>query len=195
MEVYSSRELAIPSSLTEDSYSESDLDMRFYETANGKRLSELVSHSPNLRYLFLTSDRPNVLSQLSLGQSLHTLRLNRSHYHSSSRHVKGIQAKITPGVTNLTNLVLHTTIPSTLLPFIAAVGWQLRVLEFTFAPQVTYSSHQMNRILSRCPNLEELVYHLGAPEISPLDTFQHTALKRVRLRINPEEWFPYKHVV
>jgi hypothetical protein len=195
MEVYSSRELAIPSSLTEDSYSESDLDMRFYETTNGKRLSELVSHSPNLRYLFLTSDRPNVLSQLSLGQSLHTLRLNRSHYHSSSRHVKGIQAKVAPGVTNLTNLVLHTTIPSTLLPFIAAVGWQLRVLEFTFAPQVTYSSHQMNRVLSRCPNLEELVYHLGAPEISPLDTFQHTALKRVRLRINPEEWFPYKHVV
>ncbi|KAJ7368003.1 hypothetical protein DFH08DRAFT_11962 [Mycena albidolilacea] len=176
-------------------WSESDLDMRFYETTNGKRLSELVSHSPNLRYLFLTSDRPNVLSHLSLGQSLHTLRLNRSHYHSSSRRVKGIQAKVNPGVTNLTNLVLHTTIPSTLLPFIAAVGWQLRVLEFTFAPQVTYSSHQMNRILSRCPNLEELVYHLGAPEISPLDTFQHTALKRVRLRINPEEWFPYKHVV
>jgi hypothetical protein len=82
-----------------------------------------------------------------------------------------------------------------MLSFIAAVGWQLRVLEFTFAPQVTYSSNQMQRILSRCPNLEELVYHLGAPEISPLNAFQHTALKRVRLRINPEEWFPYKHVV
>jgi hypothetical protein len=82
-----------------------------------------------------------------------------------------------------------------MLSFIAAVGWQLRVLELTFAPQVTYSSNQMQRILSRCPNLEELVYHLGAPEISPLKAFQHAALKRIRLRINSEEWFPYKHVV
>jgi len=109
--------------------------------------------------------------------------------------MKEVKFKDAPGVTNLTNLVLHTTIPSTMLSFIAAVGWQLRVLEFTFAPQVTYSSNQMQRILSRCPNLEELVYHLGAPEISPLKAFQHSALKRVRLRINPEEWFPYKHVV
>ncbi|KAJ7507502.1 hypothetical protein B0H11DRAFT_127347 [Mycena galericulata] len=177
-------------------WSESDLDVRFYGTTNGKRLSEIISHSPNLRYLFLSSDRPDVLNHLPLGQSLHTLRLNRSHYHS--RHVKDLETKEIPGITkltNLTNLVLHTTIPSTMLSFITAVGWQLRVLEFTFAPQVTYSSNQMHRILSRCPNLEELVYHLGAPEISPLKAFQHTALKRVRLKINPEEWFPYKHVV
>ncbi|KAJ6516190.1 hypothetical protein C8R45DRAFT_235036 [Mycena sanguinolenta] len=177
-------------------WSESDLDTRFYGPTNGKRLSELVSHSPNLRYLFLSSDRPDdVLSHLPLGDSLHTLRLNRSHHHSNSKLVKGIQSRAASGVTNLTNLVLHTMIPSAMLPFIDAVGWQLRVLEFIFAPQVTYSSSQMHRILSRCPNLEELVYHLGAPEISPLEAFQHTALKRVRLRLNPEEWFPYKHVV
>ncbi|KAJ7047622.1 hypothetical protein C8F04DRAFT_1247253 [Mycena alexandri] len=174
-------------------WSESDLDMRFYGTTNGKRLAEIVGHSPNLRYLFLSSDRRDLLAHLPLGQSLHTLRLERSHYHS--RHVKELKFHDAPGVTNLTNLILHTTIPSTMLSFIAAVGWQLRVLEFTFAPQITYSSNQMHRILSRCPNLEELVYHLGAPEISPLNAFQHTALKRVRLRINPEEWFPYKHVV
>ncbi|KAJ7774273.1 hypothetical protein DFH07DRAFT_988421 [Mycena maculata] len=174
-------------------WSDNDLDMRFFGTTNGKRLSEIISHSPNLRYLFLSSDRPDALAHLPLGKSLRTLRLDRSHYHS--RNVKEVKFKNAPGVTNLTNLVLHTTIPSTMLSFIAAVGWQLRVLEFTFAPQVTYSSNQMQRILSRCPNLEELVYHLGAPEISPLKAFQHTALKRVRLRINPEEWFAYKHVV
>ncbi|KAJ7499176.1 hypothetical protein FB451DRAFT_1384906 [Mycena latifolia] len=174
-------------------WSESDLDIRFYGTTNSKRLAEIISNSPNLCYLFLSSDRPDVLAHLPLGQSLHTLRLNRSHYHS--RHVKEVKFKDVPGVTNLTNLILHTTIPSAMLSFIAAVGWQLRVLEFTFAPQVTYSSNQMQRILSRCPNLEELVYHLGAPEISPLKAFQHSALKRVRLKVNPEEWFPYKHVV
>ncbi|KAF8211431.1 hypothetical protein K438DRAFT_1807296 [Mycena galopus ATCC 62051] len=175
-------------------WSESDLDMRFYGTTNGKRLSELISHSPKLRYLFISSDRPDVLSHLPLGHALQTLRLNRSHYHSSSRLVKGIPSRVT-SVTSLTNLVLHSTIPSTMLAFISVVGWQLRVLEFTFAPQVTYSSNQMHRLLSRCPNIEELVYYLGAPEISPLDTLVHTGLKRVRLRINPEEWFPYKHVV
>ncbi|KAF7355057.1 t-SNARE coiled-coil-like proteiny domain-containing protein [Mycena sanguinolenta] len=176
-------------------WSESDLDTRFFGPTNGKRLSELVAHSPNLRYLFLSSDRPDVLSHLPFRDSLHTLRLNRSHYHSSSRPVKGIQYRMASGATNLTNLVLHTMIPSTMLSFIDAVGWQLRILELMFAPQVTYSSNQMHRILSRCPNLEELVYHLGAPEISPLEAFQHTALKRVRLRINPEDWFPSKHVV
>ncbi|KAJ6599324.1 hypothetical protein DFH09DRAFT_1130750 [Mycena vulgaris] len=160
-------------------WSESDLDLRFYGTTNSKRLAEIISHSPNLRYLFISSDRPDVLTQLPLGQSLRTLRLNRSHYHS--RHVKEVKVKDVPNVTNLTNLVLHTTIPSPMLSFITAV--------------VTYSSNQMQRILSRCPNLEELVYHLGAPEISPLKAFQHAALKRVRLRLNPEEWFPHKHVV
>ncbi|KAJ6539094.1 hypothetical protein B0H19DRAFT_1269448 [Mycena capillaripes] len=173
-------------------WSESDLDIRFFAIPNSKRLSEIAFHAPNLCYLFVSSDREDVFTHLPLGQSLHTLRLNRSHYHS--RHVKEIKLDA-PGVTNLTNLVLHTTIPSTMLSFITAVGWQLRVLEFTFAPQVTYSSNQMHRILSRCPNLEELVYHLGAPEISPLTPFQHTALKRVRLRINPIEFFPYKHTV
>jgi hypothetical protein len=82
-----------------------------------------------------------------------------------------------------------------MLSFLDTVGRQLRTLEFTFAPQTTFSSNQMHRIFSRCPSLEEFVYHLGAPEISPLKTFQHTSLKRVRLKINPEEWFPYKHVV
>ncbi|KAJ7117353.1 hypothetical protein C8R43DRAFT_104852 [Mycena crocata] len=174
-------------------WSESDLDVRFYGVANGNILKGIIANAPNINYLFISSDRPDILHSLPFGQSLRTLRLNRSRYHS--RHVREIKFTEPPGVTNLTNLVLHTTVPSTMLSFISAVGWQLRVLEFTFAPQVLHSTGAMQRILSRCPNLEELVFHLGAPEISPLTAFQHTALKRIRLRLNPDEWFPYKHVV
>jgi hypothetical protein len=53
----------------------------------------------------------------------------------------------------------------------------------------------MQRLLSRCPRLEELVYYLGAPEISPLVAFQSPSVKRVRLKINPDEWNPCKPVI
>ncbi|KAJ7679773.1 hypothetical protein B0H17DRAFT_1077657 [Mycena rosella] len=58
-----------------------------------------------------------------------------------------------------------------------------------------FSSNQMQRLLSRCPTLEELVYYVGAPEISPLTAFQCPSIKRVRLRIDPDEWNPYKPVI
>ncbi|KAJ6629247.1 hypothetical protein B0H10DRAFT_2209142 [Mycena sp. CBHHK59/15] len=150
-----------------------------------------IFNSRGLQSLFSGLHRS---ATLPLGRSLHTLRLNRNHFHTHhSREIRFREG--VPAVTNLTNLVLHTTVPSTMLSFLSAIGRQLRVLEFTFAPQLTFSSNQMHRILSRCPNLEELVYHLGAPEISPLKAFQHTSLKRVRLKLNPDEWYPYKHIV
>ncbi|KAJ7068039.1 hypothetical protein C8F01DRAFT_587594 [Mycena amicta] len=167
-------------------WSENDLDVRFHGSTSSKRLSEIMSRAPNLQYLFLSSDRAD-LTKLTLGPSLRTLRLHRSHY--TSRRIKELQDKSTISVPNLTNLVLDTTLPSTTMSFLSTVGQQIRVLEFTFAPQVTYSSNQLYRILSRCPNLEELVYHLGAPEISPLPhNFQHKSLRRVRLKISAEQW-------
>ncbi|KAJ7276670.1 hypothetical protein C8J57DRAFT_194338 [Mycena rebaudengoi] len=172
---------------------ETDLDTRFFGTKSTARLTELISHSPNLQYLYLSSDRPDALTRLPPCSSLHTLRINRSQFHA--HHVKNVRTPCIPLVPNLTHLVLHTTLPSSMLSFVAAVGRQLRVLEFSFSPQLVFSSNQMQRLLSRCDALEELVYYLGAPEISPLLTFQHTSLRRVRLKIDPDEWYPYRNVI
>ncbi|KAJ6612434.1 hypothetical protein B0H10DRAFT_1952328 [Mycena sp. CBHHK59/15] len=172
---------------------ETDLDIRFYDTKCASRLSEIITHAPNLQYLYLSSDRPDVLARLPPCGSLRTLRLNRTNFHA--HRVKSITRMVVPHAPNLTHLILHSTLPSSLLAFVACVGPQLRVLEFAFGPQLVFSSNQMQRILSRCPALEELVYYLGAPEISPLAAFQHTALKRVRLKVSPDEWHPYKHVL
>ncbi|KAJ7101952.1 hypothetical protein C8R44DRAFT_348936 [Mycena epipterygia] len=174
---------------------ESELDPRFYGNNNTDRLREIVSHSPNLRYLFLSSDRQNSLADLSLPRSLHTLRLNRSHFHSQSVQKFRTKSRYHCDVPNFRNLVLHTTLPTALLDFVATNGQQLRVLELAFAPQMVFSSNQMQRLLSRCPKLEELAYYIGAPEISPLTTFQCPSVKRVRLKMNPEEWNPYKPVL
>ncbi|KAF8202727.1 hypothetical protein K438DRAFT_583730 [Mycena galopus ATCC 62051] len=174
---------------------ESELDSRFYGANNTHRIRELVSQAPNLRYLFLSSDRQNSLSDLCLPPSLRTIRINRSHFQGSS--VKKLMHKSRHAlyVPNFRNLVLHTMLPSALLDFVSRVGHQLRVIELAFAPQMTFSSNQMQRLVSRCPVLEELAYFLGAPEISPLLDFQAPSVKRVRLRINPEEWNPCKPVL
>ncbi|KAJ7850390.1 hypothetical protein B0H14DRAFT_847881 [Mycena olivaceomarginata] len=174
---------------------ESELDSRFYGSNNAHRLREIVSQAPNLRYLFLSSDRQNSLAELSLPPSLHTIRINRSHFQSPSVKKSMVKSRHALYVPNFRNLVLHTTLPAALLDFVATVGHQLRVLELAFLPQMTFSSNQMQRLLSRCPLLEELVYYLGAPEISPLVAFQSPSVKRVRLKINPEEWNPCKPVL
>ncbi|KAJ7448786.1 hypothetical protein FB451DRAFT_1103000 [Mycena latifolia] len=174
---------------------ESELDTRFYGTNNTERLREIVAQSPNLRYLFLSSDRQNSLSDLTLPASLHTLRLNRSHFHSQTVKRFLTKPRHTCDVPNFRNLVLHTTLPTTLLDFIATSGQHLRVLELAFAPQMIFSSNQMQRLLSRCPRVEELVYYIGAPEISPLTASQCPSIKRVRLKIDPNEWNPYKPVL
>ncbi|KAJ7264489.1 hypothetical protein B0H12DRAFT_229069 [Mycena haematopus] len=187
--------VACPSRLMRLEWHESELDARFYGSNNTSRLRELVSQAPNLRYLFLSSDRQNSLSDLYLPPSLRTIRINRSHFQSSSVKKAILKSRHALYVPNFRNLVLHTMLPAALLDFVAKVGHELRVLELAFAPQMTFSSTQMQRLLSRCPRLEELVYYLGAPEISPLLEFQCRSVKRVRLRINPDEWNPCKPVL
>ncbi|KAJ7642955.1 hypothetical protein DFH06DRAFT_600349 [Mycena polygramma] len=174
---------------------ESELDARFYGTAHSDRLREIVSQASNLRYLFLCSDRQNSLADLSLPPSLHTIRINCSNVQSPSTKKFMGNSRYPSSVPNFRNLVIHTTLPSALLDFVATAGQQLRVLELAFAPQMTFSSNQMQRLLSRCPRLEELAYYLGAPEISPLLTFQSSTVKRVRLKINPDEWNPCRSVL
>ncbi|KAJ7761193.1 hypothetical protein DFH07DRAFT_424426 [Mycena maculata] len=174
---------------------ETELDERFYGTNHIDRLREIVARSPNLRYLFLTSDRPNPLAKLSLPSSLRTIRLNRSYLPSPHSRKCLVRARHRSDAPNLQNLVLHTMLPTTLLDFLAAVGHQLRVLELAFAPQMVFSSNQVQRLISRCPKLEELVYYLGAPEISPLIDFQCDTVKRVRIKLNPDEWNPCRPVV
>ncbi|KAJ7738857.1 hypothetical protein DFH07DRAFT_984020 [Mycena maculata] len=174
---------------------ESELDGQFYGTNHIDRLREIVARAPNLRYLFLTSDRPNPVADLCLPSSLRTIRLNRSYLPSLHSRKCLVMARHRSEAPNLRNLVLHTMLPTTLLDFLAVVGHQLRVLELAFAPQVVFSSNQMQRLISRYPKLEELVYFLGAPEISPLIDFQCDTVKRVRIKLNPDEWNPCRPVV
>ncbi|KAJ7479151.1 hypothetical protein FB451DRAFT_1450983 [Mycena latifolia] len=172
---------------------ETDLDMRFHGNRDTQRLSELITQAPALQYLFISSDRPDALARLPPCPSLHTLRINRSQFHS--HRILNIRIPGIPYFPHLTNLILHTTLPASLLAFISAVGAQLRVLELAFAPQLVFSSNQMQRIFLRCPAVQELSFSLGAPEISELVSFAHPALRRVRLKVNPDEWYPYKHVL
>ncbi|KAJ7159649.1 hypothetical protein C8R46DRAFT_372567 [Mycena filopes] len=174
---------------------ESDLDSRFYGPNNTARLREIVSRAPNLRYLFLASDRQNSFADLCLPSSLQTIRINRSQFQSQGQKKYMLRARYPSPVPNLRNLVLHTTLPTALLDFVATAGKHLRVLELAFAPQMTFSSSHMQRLLSRCPQLEELAFYVGAPEISPLVVFQAPSVKRVRLKINPDEWNPCKPVL
>ncbi|KAF8213018.1 hypothetical protein K438DRAFT_1173311 [Mycena galopus ATCC 62051] len=172
---------------------ETDLDTRFYGNKNTARLAELIAHAPNLEDLFISSDRSDALSCLPSCPSLHTLRINRSHYHS--HHTKHPRAPKPPYVPNLTHLVLHNMLPSPLLTFLTAAGAYLRVLEFAFAPQLVFSTTQMQRLLSRCPALRELAFCVGAPELSAPADFTHCSLRCVRLKLSPDEWYPYKHVL
>ncbi|KAJ7019480.1 hypothetical protein C8F04DRAFT_333558 [Mycena alexandri] len=174
---------------------ESELDSRFYGPNNSERLREIVAQAPNLRYLFLSSDRQNSLVDLALPSSLHTIRINRSHFQSPRMKKYMVRARYPKYVPNFKNLILHATLPTALLDFVAVAGQQLRTLELAFAPQMIYSSSQLQRLLSRCSQLEELVYFLGAPEISPLVAFQAPSVKRVRLKVDPEEWSPCKPVL
>ncbi|KAF7367901.1 hypothetical protein MSAN_00854900 [Mycena sanguinolenta] len=173
---------------------ETDLDTRFYGSKNTARLAELVAHAPALEDLFLSSDRPDALSALPSCPSLQTLRLNQSHYQS--HHTKLPSVRNTPHVPHLTHLVLHTMLPSALLAFLSVAGAHLHVLEFAFAPQSVFSTTQMQCLLSRCPSLYEIAFYVGAPEIvAPPPAFHHPALRRARLKLSPEEWHPYKHVL
>ncbi|KAJ7731624.1 hypothetical protein B0H16DRAFT_1733187 [Mycena metata] len=168
---------------------ESVLEADLYGT---KRLGEIIAQAPNLRYLSLSSDRHNLLADLPFSSSLQTLRINRSQYYPANNKKYLVRPRRSR-FPNLTNLVLQTTLPTPLLDLLGTRG--LRRLEFGFSPQMTFSSTEMHRIFSRCQWLEELVYYLGAPEISALVAFQAPSVKRVRLRINPEEWSSPRSVI
>ncbi|KAJ7605170.1 hypothetical protein FB45DRAFT_524643 [Roridomyces roridus] len=191
---------------------ETELDNRIYGSRNTARLFELIANAPALSYFFLSSDHPEILSTLGLFPSLRTLRVARAHYHSHSNKIPTGPAPL--AFPRLRTLILQSALPSALLPWLSAVGPRLHTIELAFAPQVVFSSGQMQRILSRCPALVELAFHLGAPEISALPpspapptsasgfgrqgTNQfttHPTLRRLRLRLSPEEWYPYKHVL
>ncbi|KAJ6480015.1 hypothetical protein C8R47DRAFT_983109 [Mycena vitilis] len=176
---------------------ETELDVRFYGLNSKERLKEIVSQATNLRYLFLSSDRQNSLSDLVLPSSLRTLRLNSSHFHAMSARKQSSRARRRCYAPAVRHLVLHPALPSALLDFVAAAGQHLRVVELAFAAQVMFSPNQMLRILTRCPRLEELVYHIGAPEISSFVAggFECVSVKRIRLRIDPTEWSPCKPVL
>ncbi|KAJ7592671.1 hypothetical protein C8J56DRAFT_822597 [Mycena floridula] len=171
---------------------EGDLDLRMFNIANSRRLSEILSHSPNLEYLYVSSERKDVLSSLSLGASLKTLQIDRVSHTPSSR-TRDMPLAPAP---SLTNLIIHASVVSAMLPFLTTAGPQIRVIELVFSVQATVSANKMQRIFSRCPNVEEFAYHLGAPEISAFNEgFQHKALQRIRLQVNSDEYYPYKFVV
>ncbi|KAJ7054306.1 hypothetical protein C8F01DRAFT_1164760 [Mycena amicta] len=171
---------------------ETELDTRFYGNNSSARLHDLVSQASNLRYLFLSSDMPNTLKDLHLPTTLRTLHLHRSQFHSIAPHRS--TRRCYP--VHVRQLVLHSTLPSSLLDFVEGAGSHLQVLELAFAPQMAFSSCQLQRILARTPVLEELVYHLAAPEITSLrNGVQAASVKRVRLKVNPDEWNPCKPVL
>ncbi|KAJ7629239.1 hypothetical protein DFH06DRAFT_1480543 [Mycena polygramma] len=176
---------------------ETELDVRFYGLNSKERLKEIVSQAPNLRYLFLSSDRQNSLADLALPSSLRTLRLNSSHFPAMTARKQSPRTRRPCYAPDVRHLVLHTALPSALLDFVAAAGQHVRVIELAFAAQVIFSPNQMLRILTRCPRLEELVYHIGAPEISSFVAggFECASVKRIRLRIDPTEWSPCKPVL
>ncbi|KAJ7055746.1 hypothetical protein C8F01DRAFT_445648 [Mycena amicta] len=184
---------------------ESDIDTHFYGAGsrNTSKLHEIITHAPLLMDLFLTSDRANLLSHLPPLPSLRALRISRADFHPlHSKAGRPIPPRLspTPFIPHLSHLILHPSpvLPTPLLPFLALVGSRLRVLELGFAPQLSFPATALARILSRCPLLHELTLTLGAPEIAvppSLPPFTHPGLTRMRLRICPDEWYAYKHVL
>nr|GAT60386.1 predicted protein [Mycena chlorophos] len=199
---------------------ETDLEYRLCGATQAARLRELVSYAPHLRYLFLCTDRGDALSELTpiLTRSLRTLRLYRLHSetgpgHGSSptrphRHRRASSslscgpspppktALSPPSVPRIRHLILHSAPSTPILDLLDTVGKDIRVVELAFAPQATFSPNQMRRILLRTPAVEELAYNLGAPEISSLPSgVQATSVRRVRLRVNPDDWNPSRPVM
>ncbi|KAF7294305.1 t-SNARE coiled-coil-like proteiny domain-containing protein [Mycena chlorophos] len=180
---------------------ETELEPRFYGNSNDALLRDLVGCSPNLRYLFVSSDRPSAFAELSLPPTLDTLRLNRSNFHTSeNRRLETRQTRRSaprlPYTVTLRRLVLHTPLSSSVLDFVETVGMQVRTLELAFAPQMAFSAGQLRRILTRIPVVEELVFALGAPELAPLGEGVHAPnIKCLHLKVNSEEWNPCKPLV
>jgi hypothetical protein len=172
---------------------ETDIELRVHGNRTPAPLSDIIRHAPSLRNIYLSSDRSDALACLPSCPSLRTLRFN--HSQCQPHHLSHHPVASGMYVPNLRHLVLHTPLPEQLLYLLSTIGRSIRVLELAFAPQQVFSSQQMRRIFCRCPALEELSFYLGAPEISPLQPFTHPSLRRVRLKISPDEWLASRHVL
>ncbi|KAF7314026.1 Zn(2)-C6 fungal-type domain-containing protein [Mycena chlorophos] len=199
---------------------ETDLEYRLCGATQAARLRELVLYAPHLRYLFLCTDRGDALSELTpiLPRSLRTLRLYRLHSETSPGHGSSPTptrrhrrtssslscgpgplpktALSPPSAPRIRHLILHSAPSTPILDLLDTVGKDVRLVELAFAPQATFSPNQMRRILLRTPAVEELAYNLGAPEISALPSgVQAASVRRVRLRVNPDDWNPSRPVM
>jgi len=157
--------------------------------ACGSVLSYLVFRSPNLRYLSISWPGP-IFTDLRVNRnayprppSLTALR-RRSYGGPDSA---GIEPNEIPRLTHLicdsSNLFFESGFflhgDSSVLD--VAVS-ELRVLEVCRDPHDLYGL-EVDGFLKRCPNLQELAYHVGFPQILLLDQPQCLELKRVNLRI------------
>ncbi|KAJ6511706.1 hypothetical protein DFH09DRAFT_1333594 [Mycena vulgaris] len=172
---------------------ESQFDTFLAESVS--RLKEIVAHSPQLQYLDLSSDRPDALTDLGLPPTLTTLRLGGSQ--PTRQPAPPHSAPRTPEIPSLRYLILDTlqVRHASLQIFLAGTGRTIRTVEFSFSPQAQISAGHLKRLLRLCPNIEELSYFPGAPDILAPPGFQHPPLKRVRLRVGPIEWDPPRYVL
>ena len=175
--------------------------------ACGSALSDLVFRLPNLRYLSISWPGPifrnfNRDAYPHLPPSLTTLR-RRSFRGPDSA---GIGPDDIPRLTHL--ICDPVNLPSESGYFLhggssvldVALS-ELRVLEVCRVPhRHDLSEPAVNEFLKRCPNLQELAYHVGSPQIPLLDEPQCLELKKVNLRIESlddlrqrygsnDEWF------
>ncbi|KAJ7503749.1 hypothetical protein B0H11DRAFT_2273858 [Mycena galericulata] len=173
--------------------------------ANGTALlTQIVARSHRLKRLDVTTDRPNALSSLSLPPTLTTLRLRgcgqlSPHMKHTSAHttLSSSGSSITP---NLTHLIVAASPAPAVYSFLSAgAGRTIRVLEFISAPQAEVSPASLQHLLHLCPQIEELTYRLGAPELCA-EPYAHgdwhyPALMRVRLYIDAAAWGPPRYIV
>jgi len=153
--------------------------------ASGAVLADLVFCSPNLRYLSISWPGP-IFRDFGQGvyphlpPSLTTLR-RRSYGGPDSA---GIEPDDIPRLTHLIcdpiNLSFDSggSLDGDSSVLDVAVS-ELRVLEVCRDPY----NLEVNGFFKRCPQLQELAYHVGLPQILLFDEPQCLELKRVNLRI------------
>jgi hypothetical protein len=139
-------------------------------------LAGLLFCSPNLRYLsVLWQPRPVAIPH-TVHFSLTTLHLNEHMGLRQAGIHRGDAPNLIHVVCHPNNLVLDQDDSSVLV-----LGPQLRVVELlhTFGTISTVGTN----FFKQCPNLQAFAYHVGSPQLQPLDVLQHLELKRVNLQI------------
>ncbi|KAF7325200.1 hypothetical protein MKEN_00564200 [Mycena kentingensis (nom. inval.)] len=175
-------------------------------SSGGLSLQDIINCAPRLSYLSLSSDGSTRIAELALPSGLRTVRLGQISAASSrdgyasragsmrchpapaptptpkSTQVSRVTAPASPHP-GLRHLVLYPPPPASNLLACFPGSKTLRVLELAFAPQLTLSL----RVLHALTGLEELAFHLGAPEITQ-GTSSLTGVKRVRVKVDPGQW-------